>query len=133
MWTIMGEYRTRPWSPATAPTQTFCILTTGPVPAGHRLVVEHVSGLIEINSSASNILVVLKPHVSGGPIELYSAFDLPDARPAFDKPTLAYLDAQERLDVGVYLTGTTFGQNNFITVTGYLLDCTAATCAAIAR
>jgi hypothetical protein len=108
-----------------------CTFTFGPVPSGHRLVIEHVSGSIDVLGSVTQVNVQLNPTVPIGTLDRYSSFYVPEQ---FDQVTLAYLDASQSVDVLVILVGGgTFGPNSRLGVKGYLLDCTAAPCPAIAN
>ena len=108
-----------------------CTLTFGPVPSGHRLVIEHVTGSIDTVGTVSQVDVQLNPSIPVGTLDRYASFYVPQQ---FDQPTLAYLDASQSVDVYVILIGGgTFGPNSRMGLKGYLLDCTAAPCAAIAN
>jgi hypothetical protein len=108
-----------------------CTFTFGPVPSGPRLVIEHVSGSIDVVGTVAQVDVQLNPSIPVGTLDRYASFYVPLQ---FDQPTLAYLDNSQSVDVEVILIGGgTFGPNSRMGVKGYLLDCTAAPCAAIAQ
>jgi hypothetical protein len=110
-----------------------CTYTFGPVPIGHRLVIEHVSGSVAFSGGASEINVQLNPTTPIGSLDRYASFDVPTTG-QFDMPTLVYLDPLQTVDVFVLLRGgASFSGTTRIMVTGYMLDCTAAPCAAIAH
>jgi hypothetical protein len=113
---------------------SFCVVTFGPVPSGHRLVIEHVSGQLPHTGIVNEILVQLKVAAPTGILDFYSFFDVPTTG-NFDVPTLAYIDAQQSVNVAAFVIGGGTIQTSFsrIILTGYLLDCTAAPCAAIAH
>jgi hypothetical protein len=112
---------------------TSLIFTFGPVPANHRLVIQHVSGVLEVAPNSPAALVDLT--VPGGPGSSPSNFFTPSAGGinAFDQPVLVYVDAGQQPTV--LIGGPTFINNSgpFITLTGYMLDCAAAPCVAIAH
>jgi hypothetical protein len=52
---------------------------------------------------------------------------------AVDQPVLVYVDAGQQPNAAVFLSsGTISTGSSVVSVTGYLLDCNAAPCAAIA-
>ncbi len=113
--------------------QDQCDFAFSPVPSGHRLVIEHVGGLLSL-ATANQVIAQLFNPVTGGH---YSTFIVPTttAYGSFDAATLVYLDSQQSVDVHVFtstLVGFSLG-SRYITISGYLLDCTAAPCAAIAH
>ena len=112
-----------------------CTFTFGPVPAGHRLVIEHVSGALELAGSASDVIVQLHPASLIPPsMDLYAAFSTPNPSGFFDQPTLTYVDSLQSINIIAFLRGgATYGPNNRMMIAGYMLDCAAAPCAAIAR
>ena len=114
-----------------------CSFKFGPVPTGHRLVIERVAGVLP-TTLASQAFVSLSNPNSPLPGTVYAAFTVPTTFSAgyFDLPTLVYIDSQQSVSVDVALTaGAAFPTGSFrrIIVKGYLLDCTAAPCAAIAN
>jgi hypothetical protein len=106
------------------------------VSAGHRVVIQHVTGNLEFQTAPSWVLVrmVLSPGTSiSGP----AFFNVPPG-PAgtflyFDQPTLYYFDAGQFLQVSIFSNVSYSGINQQLTLIGYELDCTAAPCAAIAN
>ena len=115
--------------------QNACQFIFGPVPSGHRLVIEHTSGALDLSGLVSELIVQLRqPNPTTANQDTYSSFDAPTTTGYFDMPTLGYLDSQQSVDVDVFLRGGgTFGVNSRLVLAGYLLDCTAAPCAAIAH
>jgi hypothetical protein len=112
---------------------TFLIFTFGAVPANHRLVVHHISGLLGVAPNSPAAIVGLAVTGNGGFTP--SSFFAPSlgTATAFDQPVLVYYDAGQQPTV--LISGPTFPANfgDDITMTGYLLDCSAAPCAAIAH
>ena len=97
------------------------------VPAGHRLVIQHVSAIVIFPSDVSDVTVAVTSP------EGFSTFLPPIFANStrFDQPVQLYVDAGNSPKVVV-------GANSAVnigsaTLTGYLLDCTAAPCAKIAQ
>jgi hypothetical protein len=113
-----------------------CDFVFGPVPAGHRLVIERVTGVVPSTVAAQAFVILSNPN-SPSPGTVYAAFTLPPTSTAgyFEVPTLVYVDSQQSVDVTVAFSGAGFASGFFrrVIVKGYLLDCTAAPCAAIAH
>jgi hypothetical protein len=113
---------------------SFCEFPFGPVPSGHRLVIERVTGQVVPSGFVNEILVTLTPAVPTGILDSYAWFDTPTTSGYFDVPTLAYIDATQTVNVGVFLRGGgTLTNTAKVVVRGYMLDCTAAPCAATAH
>jgi hypothetical protein len=111
-----------------------CEVTTPPVPAGKRLVVQHFSAIAGFDPSVPAISFVGALVVSGNissPLS-FDTFPAPDASHAssFDHAVQVYIDAGDSLGA-VMNTDGHFQGVNFI-LSGYLLDCTANACAPIA-
>jgi hypothetical protein len=116
---------------------TTCNFTFGAVPAGHRLVIQHVSTSISYtDSTTSGVYGVLE--VAPGSLALTN-FGLPIAAKAslFDQPVQVYYDAGQAPEVHLFIIGSgTFlsaANSQYAVMTGYELDCNAAPCAAIAQ
>jgi hypothetical protein len=125
-------------------TNVVCILTFPTVPTGHRLVIQHVSieamagpTVSTINSGLARIghFLPTQPPPALVPVPL-NAFPLTvehfgNGEGIADQPVLLYLDQGEKPGVEVFL-------NAFVDLsvsaylTGYMLDCSIAPCAAIA-
>ena len=102
------------------------------VPAGHRLVIQHVSAELLFQSSVSSQVQVL---VSGGGLA-GSSFLVPFSRSLASFDQLVQLYADQGTAPGVQIvadSGLTQVFSGFLTLTGYLLDCTVAPCATIAH
>ncbi len=106
------------------------------VPPNHRLVVQHISGFFVITGPAPPAALVSITFNVFAPA--LSAFFTPSlgSNPtfdfnAFDQPVQVYFDAGQQPLVGI--SGPTFqaGQSEGVTLTGYMLDCSAAPCAAM--
>jgi hypothetical protein len=120
-------------------TTSGCNFNFGPVPANHRLVVEHVTGSIIFTSAQSAAFVTVIP--SSGSFTIHSAFVAPITAgilgqniAAFDQPVHFCVDPTQGFRVLIDTTFLNFNTNaaHTVTVTGYLLDCTAGPCASIA-
>jgi hypothetical protein len=116
-------------SPATS-----SVFTTFPaVPANHRLVVQHVVGYYTLTTSSATTSILLgtvSPSTfitnaftpSGGFVNEY------------DVPVLAYFDAGQQPQTQAYANGASVFQGQaFSTLTGYMIDCSAAPCSPIAH
>jgi hypothetical protein len=109
---------------------TSCNFVLPAVPNGHRLVVAHVSGRLLFDSDASGVEVDL----SGAANAARSSFLAPPSFQRiglFDQPVLQYFDG------GSVPVVTTVADAFFLaseaTISGYLIDCAATPCAAIAK
>jgi hypothetical protein len=127
----------------------FCEFSFPEVPRGHRLVILHVSGDLQFRENADSVGVRLRIGEGGGAILLSAFFAplggsefFPRGSSLFDQPVLAYVDPADIPSttpgvgyfVDVVVRGGTFGGVvQRVTVTGYLLDCTASPCAPIAQ
>jgi hypothetical protein len=117
---------------------------TGVVPTGHRLVIEHFFAGTPVTpfSTGAQVFLYATTGKPFGPVA--SAFPanllvLPfNAPPSLvvDQPVLIYLDPGQQLRFSLFVANgaqsLTF-QNLASSVTGYMLDCTIAPCAAIAQ
>lgn len=117
-----------------------CTITSGPVPANHRLVIERISGRADVHGPSTGLVVArlvnsdfqnsfpTAPSVTAGG----AAGD--GNVLAFDQKVQLYFDQNQVYEVGFFTSAEAFNESKafFITVTGYLLDCNAAPCAAIA-
>ncbi len=114
-----------------------CVWAFGNPSAGHRVVIQHISGFIQFGTAPSEVLVRLN-NANGGGSPL-SSFLAPFVNlSAFDQPVQVYFDPLDFIDVQVDLIGGSFPSpaDNFtevVTLTGYELDCNADPCPAIAK
>lgn len=115
-------------------TATSCEFDFAPVPAGHRLVILHVSAFIQPqpNSTPMRVGVGAFPNISSA--FLVTVQDtLSGNEIQFDQPVLVYVDAGQTPLVAFRTNiDTGFpGSSQVATLTGYLLDCSAAPCSVI--
>jgi hypothetical protein len=102
------------------------------VPAGHRLVIQHISGNLHFNAIPTSPAAEAIVLVTGGG----SAFAPTFARNLanFDQLVQLYVDGGDAAQVTVNpVSANTQALSGFLTLTGYLLDCTATPCAKIAQ
>ena len=114
-----------------------CFVEFGSVPAGHRLVVQHVSGIVSFPTAPNSVWVQLN-NGSGAPVSTFFAPLAPSTFfSAFDQPVQAYIDSALHggiIEVQIDLIGGTFTSSGpLVTLSGYLLDCNASPCAPIAH
>jgi hypothetical protein len=118
-------------------TTHFCTFTFPPVPSSHRLVINHISGDVRYQSNANHTIVFLNTSTGGLVGRQFYQFFPPvlGGETVFDQSVLVYFDGGTAFEVNVEdLSGAFVGSGSQImTVTGYLLDCTAAPCAPIAQ
>lgn len=112
---------------------SLCVATFT-VPNGHRLVIQHVTGGVPL--AGTQLLYAAGSVFSDSSWQ--SRFILPitgDTVAWFDQAVTGYVDAISRLFVAVHGHGlnVSVAPGSPITVSGYLLDCAAAPCAAIAH
>jgi hypothetical protein len=113
---------------------TNCDFTFGAVPAGHRLVVQHITGIGQFNAAPTKVSVVAL-NTQGDPIMDFFA-PINGVASAFDQSVLFYVDAGINVFVTMAAGPQTFAGGNLsqnIALTGYLLDCTIANCAPIVQ
>jgi hypothetical protein len=103
------------------------------VPAGHRLVVEQVSAGFGFNPASGPLVV--RGRVGSSNLELSFFVPIQSLQTFFVQPILAYFDSGITPFVAVdFISGAVpVGPTGPITLTGYLLDCTASPCAPIAQ
>ena len=99
------------------------------VPAGHRLVIQHVSANLGFQSRVNNQVEV---SVNNGSSSFLAQFSTSLVR--FDQPVQLYVNGGAAPEV-IVLADSGFTRVSFggITLIGYLLNCTAAPCAQIAQ
>jgi len=108
------------------------------VPAGHRLVVQQISGAATFSEVPSeNIWVTAQSAALFGTNSFLNFYEpASNSDLAFLQPALFYLDASESVTITVEDRSghaTFLGSSpNYVSLTGYELDCTVAACAAIA-
>ena len=108
----------------------------GTTPPSHRLVIQHVSGALQYSAAPNPLLVYVLDSV----FHAINAFTpsvntWSSAVPLinFDQRIQVYVDASQTYWVEVWANAAPTVGYVPVIVTGYLLDCTAAPCAAIAH
>jgi hypothetical protein len=117
-----------------------CFLALSAVPPGRRLVVQHVSGRLSFTSNPGPVFVQVPATKSRSSVISFFFVPVNQFGSAggffsyFDQPVLGYLDAGALPRVEAFSGDPSFpgSTTGFFTVSGYLLDCTAAPCAPIA-
>jgi hypothetical protein len=102
------------------------------VPAGHRVVVQHISGEDELIGQPTYFKVFASLSSGGFPISSF----LPPLLTAqedyeFDQPVSFYVDSGDSVQVELR-SNSAFAGMGAVTLTGYEVDCTVAACAPIA-
>jgi len=116
-----------------------CEFSFPSVPAGHRVVIQHISGYLQFSTQALTAYVAAEVE-SGvfGPLStFYAPVPTGSSVATLDKPALFYVDSSDSFVVIVH---GSFGSSfvgvsiapQYLTVTGYELDCAVAACPAIA-
>jgi len=112
---------------------TICQATTPAVPAGKRLVVQHVSAFGALTSPGNVVEVVVSTNTAVISTFAPSVFGSPGTQGfAFDQTVLGYADAGQTVTVFISTNGSFNQAASDFVVTGYLLDCTVNHCAPIA-
>jgi hypothetical protein len=115
-----------------------CALVFSAVPPNHRLVIQHVSGDISYSANPGAVLgfiftsgvTVNNPTIHFVPITV--SFGAGTSA-IFDQPVQYYVDAGMAPEVTVSHSGGGNDATGSATLVGYMLDCSAAPCAAIAQ
>jgi hypothetical protein len=111
-----------------------CFFTFQAVPAGHRVVIQHVSGFLTLNAPPT----VLAGSLTAPGINNFF-FSVPPAptgnSTSFDQPILYFVDGGQAPQINISSGAVTFNPSSIqgVTLVGYELDCTAAPCAAVAN
>lgn len=122
---------------SSCPNPQECLATPPPVPAGHRLVVEHLSGNVQFNAVPQAISIVVS-NQSGVTITGTRLAPPYITSTSFDIPVHFYVDGGQSYTLFAFVDPSTSFESNpneppaTLNATGYLLDCTAAPCAPIA-
>jgi hypothetical protein len=113
---------------------TVCAAAFPAVPSGHRLVVQHFSGAAGFSSQPTSVSATLTI-ANSTTMPTLSTFFVPASvsQSFFDQPVLVYYDAVQMPDVQLGWTMGPLATFASFTLTGYLVDCTIAPCAAIAH
>jgi hypothetical protein len=115
---------------------TECEYSFQPVPAGHRVVIQQVSGVLNFTSPSGLFGLFVGVSSTANTNEL--TFQVPVAgagangQIAFTQPILYYVDAGQS-PVLVILSNVSAQSGATLNLVGYELDCNAAPCAAIAN
>lgn len=113
----------------------YCYFSFGPVPAGHRLVITQVAGVNFFNQPSGTVSFDVSLL---GPGSFQTGW-LPAIHlstiSAYNYPVTVYVDAGQTFRFAAEVFGTTFVGNldQQATITGYMLDCTAAPCSTTAQ
>jgi hypothetical protein len=116
-----------------------CIFPFPPVPAGHRLVLERVTGSIFTQNPTAvevRVCAVALCQTGGSGNDVMADFRIGSPsviNPSFNEPILGYIDAGSAPTIVVFLEGSFTGNSPHYYLAGYLLDCAAAPCAPIAH
>ena len=105
-----------------------CAFDFPAVPQNHRLVVQHISGLLVGNVTGALVILI------GGANGALSSFIAPPSfqgASQFDQPVLQYFNAGSAPSVTAVADATLISFSS-ATISGYLLDCATTPCAAIA-
>jgi hypothetical protein len=121
--------------------KTSCSFSFAAVPTGQRLVVKHVSGKLGLLTVPDEMTVHLGTASSFAQISFFPPLVTVNggfSHSSFDQSVLLYFDAETTPIVTVIphlpgeFQGLVFASSQLMTLTGYLLDCTASPCAPIA-
>ena len=119
-------------------TGQICRFDFGPVPAGHRLVVEHVTGAVSFQQNVSSQIDISVRNQSGADLAIFFAPPPPPSNffTQFDQPVLVYIDGPQSffVEAGLLQVGS-FSQSGGqeMILTGHLVDCSVNSCASIAQ
>ena len=105
-----------------------CAFDFPAVPQNHRLVVQHISGLLVGNVTGALVILI------GGANGALSSFIAPPSfqgASQFDQPVLQYFNAGSAPSLTAVADATLISFSS-ATISGYLLDCATTPCAAIA-
>jgi hypothetical protein len=106
------------------------------VPSNRRLVVQHVSIATFFSVAQPSVSVrldiITAPLVHRVVSQFPATLTAGNSEAVVDQQVLAYVDAGQSPDVMVFQGAGTSVASGIVNVTGYLLDCTIAPCAAIA-
>jgi hypothetical protein len=125
-----GRIPYQKWLSCTPKAGGYCNAETGPVPPNHRLVVESISGVVGFQPQTSFSTVTMQSGLGFSTFYIPLVNDLPTSNEsAFNQPVHLYADQNQSISLQIVSTSTVV-RGDF-TITGYLLDCNAAPCAAI--
>jgi hypothetical protein len=121
-----------------------CTATFPSVPTNHRLVIQHISiGVYSVTPSPIIVSLLLEPdgislanNSSNVNFTPASRSPLTYSNGSVDLPTLAFIDGGKIPQVALTLLSgqlTSSGPTSGVTLSGYMVDCMIAPCAAIAH
>jgi hypothetical protein len=112
--------------------QSSVTFTFPAVPANHRLVVQRIVGYYGMSVNSATTSITLQTTGNSFITNLFT----PSAAftNLFDVPVQGYFDAGQQPQTFAYASGSSVFQNSaFSTLIGYMIDCSAAPCAATAH
>ena len=112
-------------------TTNVCFFAFPAVPANHRLVVQRVAGYYP--GISANAPARLQLTSSGGTFATVRITPSNSFANVFDLAVLAYIDAGQQPQTYANVESGTYGGISTSILIGYMLDCSAAPCAAIAQ
>lgn len=108
-------------------TSTICLFDLGvKVPTGKRLVVQYISANVELDAAGAGVAFDVSV---GGSVLMGFQGPRIGTFVNVETPTLLYVDPGQSMSIGAFSTGGDMSQIIF-SVRGYLIDCSAAPCAA---
>jgi hypothetical protein len=113
-----------------------CLLTFPNVPANHRVVVTHLSADVGFVSDPGQVSLEYTGTGFAGGLSSVATFKVPivnNFAGRYELPVQFYVDAGESFQVNVQTSNLVAPFGSSVTATGYLLDCAAAPCSAIAQ
>ena len=113
----------------------YCYINFPAVPAGHRLVITQIAGLYFFDQTGTPQFDITFQSLAPGGFQ--TGWTPPthfNSSSIFNYPLTFYVDANQSFRMAAEVFGETFSSqlSQQVTVTGYLLDCNAAPCSAIA-
>ena len=111
---------------------TQCFFQFPAVPANHRLVVQRVTGYYTMSAGSAPASLGLRSAGGGFVTNFLTPIDASHNLNLFDIAVLLYFDAGQQPETIAEVTGTYNGSANS-TLMGYMIDCSAAPCSAIAH
>ena len=111
-----------------------CNFSSAPVLKEHRLIIQHVSAFALLAGTADSVLVGIGPSSGQAQSAFFAQLGENGQTAAVDQAVLLFVDGDQDYHAEVRAHGANFTSDTpvVLTITGYLLDCTAAPCAVIA-
>jgi hypothetical protein len=117
-----------------------CLLNFGPVPANHRLVVQHLSADLVFTSAPGQVSLEyfgagmgIRGGLTSQATAAFHNASVAQYREAFELPVQFYVDAGQSFQTNMQAENLGGFLGGSVTASGYMLDCAAAPCAAIAH